>query len=612
MKRLIPLLLICALLCGCTANAQQLPATQPTTIEATQPTQTTETTGAAVETEGVCASDTFAALPVSDAYGILSLGESLVILSGTEGTVMTLVQGEDLTVTASRGLEFFLDFSDPGLRVCDGALTYFDPVNRQTVILDEKLSTVGTIAAPEDLVGSPILSSDRNSLYYCTAQGIRAWDLESGIRRMLKEVSYPQQMLSGLHCGDQVIQCIIQDENETTTLFVSAADGELLAQQEGTVAMKTLDNRYYANFSIAATAAHVFGTTQDDAQMLLPQTLSDSVTFLPEIQGAAVTSLVDGNTARVQYYDLASGCLTDTLEIPSTFAPAGVCSNGEELFILMNDPDAGCYTLHRWQPSLSPVSQIKYTGTYTEKPDTAALASCQAKADQLGAKYGIQILVGEAAAQVEPWDYDITPEYLVPVILRELELLEQRLADYPEDLLSVTASHFQSMNLCLVREITGTAESGSLENANGLQFLEDGSSYVAIAVGEYSQQALYHELYHVMETHILTNSTALDTWEALNPEDFAYSYSLETDSKASSSVYLTPERRAFVDSYSMSFPVEDRARIFENAMLPGKENLFQTDTMQAKLQAICQGIRESYDLPQEPCLWEQYLRQPMV
>ena len=612
MKRLIPLLLICALLCGCTANAQQLPATQPTTAAATQPTQTTETTGATAETEAVCASDTFAALPVSDAYGILSLGESLVILSGTEGTVMTLVQGEDLTVTASRGLEFFLDFSDPGLRVCDGALTYFDPVNRQTVVLDEKLSTVGTIAAPEDLVGSPILSSDRNTLYYCTAQGIRAWDLESGIRRMLKEVSYPQQMLSGLHCGDQVIQCTIQDENETTTLFVSAADGELLAQQEGTVAMKTLDNRYYANFSIAATAAHVFGTTQDDAQMLLPQTLSDSVTFLPEIQGAAVTSLVDGNTARVQYYDLASGCLTDTLEIPSTFAPAGVCSNGEELFILMNDPDAGCYTLHRWQPSLSPVSQIKYTGTYTEKPDAAALASCQAKADQLGAKYDIRILVGEAAAQVEPWDYDITPEYLVPVILRELELLEQRLADYPEDLLSVTASHFQSMNLCLVREITGTAESGSLENANGLQFLEDGSSYVAIAVGEYSQQALYHELYHVMETHILTNSTALDTWEALNPEDFAYSYSLETDSKASSSVYLTPERRAFVDSYSMSFPVEDRARIFENAMLPGKEDLFQTDTMQAKLRAICQGIRESYDLPQEPCLWEQYLQQPMA
>ena len=87
---------------------------------------------------------------------------------------------------------------------------------------------------------------------------------------------------------------------------------------------------------------------------------------------------------------------------------------------------------------------------------------------------------------------------------------------------------------------------------------------------------------------------------------------METDSKASSSVYLTPERRAFVDSYSMSFPVEDRARIFENAMLPGKEDLFQTDTMQAKLRAICQGIRESYDLPQEPCLWEQYLQQPMA
>lgn len=609
MKRLIPLLLICTLLCGCMANAhaQQLPTTQPPTTAAVQPTETIPETSA--PTAG---SDTFVTLPVADAYGILSLGENLVVLSGTEGTVMTLIQGEDLSVAASRGLEFFLDFSDPSLRICDGALTYFDPINRQTVILDEKLSAVGHIAAPEDLVGSPILSSDRNTLYYCTAQGIRAWNLETGIRRMLKEMAYPQQMLSGLHRNDQVIQCTVQNETETITLFVSAEDGELLVQQEGTVTMKTLDDRYYANFSISAVDAHVFGTSDTDTQMFLPQELSDAVTFLPACQGAAVTSLVDGATARVQYYDLTSGHLTDTLEIPSAFAPAGVVSNGRDLFVLIYAPDTGYYTLHRWQPSLSPVSETKYTGTYTKAPNAAALSSCQSKADQIGAKYGIRILVGDTASQVQPWDYDITPEFLSPVISRELELLDARLSDYPGDLLKVTASHFQSLNLCLVREISGTAESGSLETANGLQFLEDGNAYVAIAVGKYSQQALYHELYHVMETHILTESTALDTWESLNPEEFAYSYSLELDSKANSSVYLLPDRRAFVDSYSMSFPKEDRARIFENAMLPGQEDLFQTDTMQAKLRAICQGIRDAYDLPQEPCLWEQYLNQPMV
>ena len=314
MKRLIPLLLICALLCGCTVNAQQLPATQPTTAAATQPAETTEAPQATGETEGVCVSDTFAALPISDAYGILSLGESLVILSGTEGTVMTLVRGDDLTVTASRGLEFFLNFSDPGLRVCDGALTYFDPVNRQTVVLDEKLSTVGTIAAPEDLVGSPILSSDRNTLYYCTAQGIRAWDLESGIRRMLKEVSYPQQMLSGLHCDDQVIQCTIQDENETTTLFVSADDGELLAQQEGTVAMKALDNRYYANFSIAATAAlsllisliGIFGMISFETQFRRKEIA------MRKVHGASVRSILH----MLNRYYLIMTCICFAVSVP--------------------------------------------------------------------------------------------------------------------------------------------------------------------------------------------------------------------------------------------------------------------------------------------------------
>ena len=58
----------------------------------------------------------------------------------------------------------------------------------------------------------------------------------------------------------------------------------------------------------------------------------------------------------------------------------------------------------------------------------------------------------------------------------------------------------------------------------------------------------------------------------------------------------------------MSYPKEDRARIFEYAMLPGKESLFQTEVMQKKLQTVCTGLREAYDLEDSPCLWEQYLK----
>ena len=613
MKRLIPLFLSCLLLCGCMANAhaQQLPTTQPTTVPTTAPTQAAETASVPAETVTQTeASGKGVRLPVKDAYHILSLGENLVVFSGTEGTVMTLLKGDDLSVISSRALEFFLDASDPSVRVCDGELTYFDPVNRQTVVLDSKLSAVSHIAAPEDLVGSPILSADRNILYYCTQTAIRAWNLETGIRRMLKELSYPQQALSGLHQDDQVVQCTVDNGSGPETLFVSVEDGTITAQQKGEVSLLTLEDRYFATFPVAATTAHVFGTLDSGAQMFLPEDPLAQVTFLPDCQGAAVWEKLSETQVQVQYYDLASGCLTDTLTLESDFLPAGVVAIGQDLYVLIFDSQSGYYTLHRWQPSLTPLSDTVYTGTYDKAPDTAALAQCQKKADEIGAKYGITILVGDAAVAVQPWDYDLTEEFLVPVIERELDLLDQRLTVYPGDMLSVIASHFDSLSICLVRQITGTAESGSLDSANGLQFLEDGNAYIAITAGKYSQQSLYHEMYHAMETHILTESTALDQWETLNPEDFAYDYSVQGDSSRDSSVYLAPETRAFVDAYSMSFPIEDRARILENAMLPDKEELFQTDTMQAKLSALCQGIRDSFDLPEEPCLWEQYLRQP--
>ena len=59
----------------------------------------------------------------------------------------------------------------------------------------------------------------------------------------------------------------------------------------------------------------------------------------------------------------------------------------------------------------------------------------------------------------------------------------------------------------------------------------------------------------------------------------------------------------------MSFPKEDRARIMEYAMLPGNEELFRPQLMQAKLKALCDGIREAYGLEkaEETFLWEQYL-----
>ena len=79
-------------------------------------------------------------------------------------------------------------------------------MNRQTVVLDASLREITHIPVPEDLEGTPLLSRDRETLYYCTKAGVRAWNLETGIRRVIKEAGFAQQSVTGLHLNDTVLQ----------------------------------------------------------------------------------------------------------------------------------------------------------------------------------------------------------------------------------------------------------------------------------------------------------------------------------------------------------------------------------------------------------------------
>ena len=187
--------------------------------------------------------------------------------------------------------------------------------------------------------------------------------------------------------------------------------------------------------------------------------------------------------------------------------------------------------------------------------------------------------------------------------------LDQRLGRYPDGILKQTKSHFTGLTICLVRKITGIEDDRSLTTATGIQFFENNEAYVIITTGKHSEQALYHELYHVMETHLLTESTGLDQWETLNPSGFVYG-----DDQQDADIYLQGQTRAFVDRYSMRYLKEDRARIMENAMLPDRQELFRTEYLQRKLLALCTSLREAYGLKKhtDPLPWEQYLIQPLA
>lgn len=610
MKYPIALLLCCLLLCGCAGEVLEettVPITEITAI----PTTSAE---GLYDMENPLEEQYHGHVRVyplnrSDVFGMLILGGQVLILSGEETTTLTLLRGENLYLDSEKQLDFFLDGEDPSLAVRGGTLSFFDPMIRKTVVLDKALHPVSQIAAPEGLVGVPLLSGDRNTLYYCTETALRAWDLESGIRRTLKEMAYPGQTVAGLHWGDTIVHC----QAEGTNYFLSSADGRLVAQWDGEMSLLSTDSTFSASITLGQNPLLVYESAQSP-KMLLPEDFSRNY-FLLNGTLAAVAYLINPDeTVQLEYYDLTSGTRSSQIALPAGNDPISACMDEKGfVYILAYDAGCGCNIIYRWDVAALPSGDGQsYEADYATKtnPLPSDLVLCQRYAAELSAKHGIQILIGKEAAATDPWDYKLEAETQPSLILQELMLLDARLSRYPEGFLATTASNFSALKLCLVRSVTSSAESGSLQAATGVQFLERSEAYVAIAVGRYAEQALYHELFHAMETHIFNNSIAFDQWDSLNPSGFSYDYGYVSNEVRDAGVYLEQEERSFIDRYSMSFPREDRARIMEYAMLEGNQQLFKAPALQAKLQAICDGIREAYDLEnsEDTFPWEQYLK----
>ena len=613
MTKALCLILACLMLCGCSAQPapENFPAATVQTVPAQEEPMSLYVPDHPLEQSAPGALRVY---PLRrQAHGILAMGSNLIALCGSENTTLTLLTGEDLAVSATAELSFHLSEDDPSLRICPDALSYFDPVRGETVVLNHQLKDVSRIAAPEGLTGSPILSDDRSTLYYCTPTAIRAWNLETGIRRCVKELSYDAQELTGLHQEATVLQCRIVEDGREQTLFLATDTGRLLREVPGDVTLVTQGSGYYASVPEGPVRLQLFGQADEAPWLLTPGDIYASCYYLDNQRRVLTVSQRQSPT--LDCYDLDSGLRVASLTIEGDYTFVSLAAWEEDsVFLLLSDGEGGGI-LCRWDicadASCTGDTQ-RYVGPrYTaDAPDIAALARCKTEAARIGEKYGIQVLIWDDPLGVMPWDYEFQPEYLAPVLSRELSELDQRLSWYPPEILAGIKEHFSDLTICLVRSIQGSPESGSLEKATGVQFCQGSSTYITIAVGQYSERALYHELYHVMETRLLTDSTALDHWEALNPAGFTYDLDYNANQNRSGDEYLQPDKRSFIDTYSMSFPKEDRARIMECAMCDGNENLFRSSTMQAKLRCLSRAIREAYGLKNstEAFRWEQYLK----
>lgn len=609
MKHLIAGLLALLLLTGCApATAMEEPPTNSTEPEAVTPvSDPLWEMGHPLE---VATQGALRVYPLvdTDAYAISALGEDLLVLSGTDRTRLTRLSGEALAVTDQATLDIFL--VPEAVTVTANGLSYFDPDRCQVVVLDGSLKELRRLFLPDGTAGTPLLSSDQETVFYCTGTAIKAWDLTQDIHRTVAEMEKGQTLV-GLYQGGTLLLCRTQDGLQ----LLSGQDGRLLWSGEA-LTFSADAGRYYAAFPTGAERNLVFGQGEDSPQVLTPADPDGGTRFLPRQNAALSFCRVCDGRIRLDYYDLSTGRRTACLPLESAATLLTLEGTGEGWVYLLVEED-GSKALWRWDPTGPAVNDgTIYTGPYytADHPDYRGLLTLQAQAAQIGKQYGVEILLWDDALSCSPWDYDFEAEHLVPLLQRQLSRLDSWLSQLPEGFLATTAENFSALKICLVRSITGTPESGSLEKTEGIQFFSDTNAYIALAVGDTAQQAFYHELYHVMETQLLNKTTALDQWDKLNPAGFAYDYGYAANAVREVGSWLDADIRSFVDQYAMSYPKEDRARLFEYAMVSGSEALFAASPLQYKLKTLCQGIREAYGLKDYPqdLPWEQYLLQSLA
>lgn len=600
MKRLLPILLAALLLSGCGSNQASVP-TEPTEPEPTYLSIYEEGSAAEQLTGG-----SVRAYPLEKGpywQLIQAMKDRLLVLNDQGQMYLLNGQTGDLLAEAELPLK---QWEEKDIVAAEKSVMYFDRENRQIVILDDSLEQTQAVPLPQESQGDPVIQAS-GEVFYSTGNQIRALDLHTGVSRLVREHGYESQTLMGSYFQDRVISCRVVAEDETEqTLYLSAATGEELGRDTQGYSLQTWQDWYFAtpaeltlleDRSLGSDNQNcLFGNLDGTACYLLPRE-EFAAGVLP--LGGAVGCSQTEEALHFSYYDLKTGKLTAEMTLkeealPGLMLPKAVQTDEQFVWILIGN------VLYRWDITATRIDrdevyiQQQFSG---ENPDAEGLAACQSRAEELGEAYGLKLYLWQEAME-QAGDVAKTPEHRVEVLQEMLDTIEKLLKTLPEGFARTTGD----LAFCLV---------GELENGRPYtQFWESAQCRVVLD-SQQTERSFLLGLGAGVDTRVLGNSREFDTWEKLNPRRFQYTYDYrENSQREDAEDYLD----YFIDQDAMSYPTEDRSRIFAYALLPEGEAYFQKKGLQKKLIRMCEAIREAYDLEEVPQIlpWEQYLEEPIA
>ena len=535
----------------------------------------------------------------NDYYKMDAIDDKLVLLAGSGKTTVELYVGQELALSADAQLPVMLQ---QGYQCLYNGFAYYDAANHQAVFLDPVLQETMRLDMPADMQGQPAFAPDGSEIFYCVQDQIRGLDTQRGVSRLIKSHGCASQTLLGVYFDGAMILCeTLNESGEQSFLYISTQDGGTHSEDAGIEQLDTYENRFCAVRMDGTTRQVIFG--QRDTQLYQLNTQFDLLVPAACLGGAGALTWEDDGSWRLSYYDFDSGKCSVSVAVAQMgdLVDAYADRWNKCIWLLMDDGQS--QNLLRWDIAPNSQEETVYTGPLftAEAPDEAGLDLIQDRVDQMNKTYGVNIRIWQKAIKVNG-GHDLEGEHQTGAIALCLDQLEAVLAKFPENFLYRSVN--DRIRICIVRTVDGQVAAA--------QYWDDGDSYVVLSVGVDVENALLRAIGYVVDSHILGNSPMLDTWEGLNPEGFVYSE--EAPANVDYLAYLEGEDRAFVDAPSMGSVSDDRARIFWQAMQPGNEEMFASQTMQAKLLLLCRSIRDAWRLEKktETYPWEQYLNESIA
>lgn len=589
MKRILVFLMAVLLLTGCAAG-ENVENTQAGTVAEFSKPNSLYVENSPIERQTAGAVKVYQ--PEENCIGIAAVDGNAVLV--TDLSKLILMDAETGVLGSAIKVGEMISTQTPDFSASPKGITYYREEGGELIFLTGALRQAQTVEIPQGISGYPCVSRANEEVYYCKDNGVYAQHLRTGEIRLLFSGTYESVALQAGHLDGSVLSCVVKDaEGLETTLYLDAVSGEILADSGWLLALQTEEDAYLLRRKDGIVEQTIYGTYGGENYVL---NLDQPLELLPQIHGGYRSSLVNG-ALEMDFYDFLSGTHSSHVRLDGVAEiPASVAADGKYIWILAADQ------LFRWDVSMTPTNKKEsfLETLYTaENPDEDGLAKCAQRAQALTEQYGIYVTVGEAAAAING-GYEITAEHQVSALMQMLTELETVLQQLPEAFLPESLGT-GDIHIGFVRAISG--------NREVVQFYQDGDAYILVAAAENVRLNILRGLGYIIDSHVLGNSWAYEDWKTLNPEGFDYDYHYYAYENHQDSLYLTDAERAFADAYAMTFPHEDRSLLFAYAMMEGNAHYFATDTMQAKLALICEGIRDAYDYwwSEETFLWEQYL-----